>query len=128
MLALGASLITGAPKADPSHADSSATPQEKIQNVTQKPADGIRAPSLPDAPTTGADQIKQGMPQAMPDDVDDVLQGVDGDDDRQGDVHDALKRQRDQKNKNQNNNQNLGNKIHRPNHRKVPSSPPRNRQ
>lgn len=109
MLALGASLITGAPKTNPTNADTPATPQ-KIQNVAQKPTDGVRAPSLPDAPDVGgADQIHQSMPQAMPENVDDVLQGT-NDDDRRGDAHDALKRERDQKNKNQNDNQNLGNK------------------
>lgn len=109
MLALGASLITGAPKTNP-NADTPAQPQEKIQNVAQKPGGAQKAPSLPDAPTTGADQIKEGIPQALPqENVDEVIQGVDNDD-RRDDVHDALSHERDQKNKNQNDNQNQGNK------------------
>lgn len=108
MLALGASLITGAPKTNP-NADAPAA-QEKIQNVAQKPTDGVRAPSLPDNPTTGADQIKGSLPQALPqENVDDVLQGVGDDDDRRDNTHDARRHEREQNNKNKNNNQNQGN-------------------
>ena len=124
MLALGASLITGAPKSNPANPDATNAPQEKIQNIAQKPTDGMRAPALPDAPSTGADQIKQGMPQAMPhDEVDDVLQGVDNNDDGSGDVYDALRREQKDKQKNQNDNQNVTNKNDPNTSPKSPKSP-----